>query len=837
VGLALALAPSARAQGDESRPFRLDGLMPAGVRDSATEGWTTFDFMLTNLTFKDRPARVLAFYEGQPGVQYGRDVWLPARTTVKTWVAVGPAPKQDAMGMRTLQFVLVDRLGGVNRPVLPRGEKRTRTQGVLYHERKNWSTAMLVDEELPEASNYGQLPQPPSRDVEAINVARTFRYIRKLSPYVHVMRGVPLPPSSLAFDGIDHFILASERLAQDPAGMRALRQWLQQGGKVWVMLDLVRPEVVAPLLGDGMDFQVVDRIGLTSAQIEGYPSSRERTEEGPVDFVRVLLPPGEPMRHAIKGWPTWFTRSVGRGKVVFTTLAARGWYQLRPGIPPVFQVLASTAGLLGSPAGPGPLLAATAIYPGRAADPGVPYASEPLEALAAELEPSRETNSFRSTAFKPGLAEEIGYSVAGRAMVGLIFGGFLLAALGLGLVLRRSRRPELLGWLGPAAALGAAGVFVALGESSRTAVPPTVAVGQVVEAGTGTDEVPVRGLFGMYRPTRGEAALGTEQAGRFDLDLAGLERIHQRVQTDMDRWHWENLELPVGVQFAPFQTTIATGRPVTAVAHFGPKGIEGTLAAGPFHGAADAILSVPGARKLAVRIGPDGTFRAGSTDLLPPGDYLAGDLNDRQQRRQEIYRQFLADGGPTRFRDRRLLFAWTEPVELPFSLVQGARRAGDALVIVPLRLERSPAGQSISIPAPFLAVRRIREQGPGPVVLGSNASADQHLRFQLPPEVLPFRVEKAQLTVKINAPSRQVTIGAWDQGQLRKLDSVSSPLDPIRQPIPDRTLLVLDDQGGLHLNLAVVDAEPARRGATGQKWTIEYLELEVSGRTEDDKGK
>ena len=67
--------------------------------------------------------------------------------------------------------------------------------------------------------------------------------------------------------------------------------------------------------------------------------------------------------------------------------------------------------------------------------------------------------------------------------MGVALGGMALA---LAIVLRRSRRPELVGWLGPVAALGAAGAFLAQGEVSRRAAPPTVAALQVVEAVPGT---------------------------------------------------------------------------------------------------------------------------------------------------------------------------------------------------------------------------------------------------------------------------------------------------------------------------------------------------------------
>src|SRR5205807_286198 len=81
LGAAFLSTPPASAQDREPPALRLAGLVPGGVRNSLTESWGTFDFSLTNLTNTDRQSRVLLFYEGQPDVQYGRDVWVPARST------------------------------------------------------------------------------------------------------------------------------------------------------------------------------------------------------------------------------------------------------------------------------------------------------------------------------------------------------------------------------------------------------------------------------------------------------------------------------------------------------------------------------------------------------------------------------------------------------------------------------------------------------------------------------------------------------------------------------------------------------------------------------------
>jgi hypothetical protein len=434
--------------------------------------------------------------------------------------------------------------------------------------------------------------------------------------------------------------------------------------------------------------------------------------------------------------------------------------------------------------------------------------------------------------------------------VALVFGGFLAGALALGFALRRSSRPELLGWLGPAAALGAAAAFVALGESSRRAAAPTVAVAQVVEGVAGVPEAAAHGLLAVYRPDSGAAEVGATRGGLFELDMAGLEGRNRRlILTDTDAWHWENLALPAGVRLAPFRATLRTGEPVAAVARFGPDGLEGRVAAGPFRNLGDALLSTPGGRALAARLGPDGAFRAGPEDALPRGQFLAGAvLNDRQQRRQELYRELLrlrpALAPPERrtelvsradpLEGRTALLAWADPVDLGFTLAPEARLAGNALLVLPVRFERPAPGTRVTIPGPLVLCQRVLETGlvwPTPV---STQGADMHLRFQLPRAALPLQVERARLLAQVAAPSRRFTVSGRADGGLVELLRVESPLDPVRVEIDQERLLRLDAEGGLHLNLSLSSIPGGGRGAAeaprDDKWAVEYLELEVSGR-------
>jgi hypothetical protein len=806
------------------------GVYPVGVRDSATEKWGLYEFDISNLTDTDRRARVLMSYDHQPDVQYGRDLWVPAQSNVRSWMFVGPAPPQPFAGRRDLEFLLYDLTGGAERLILPRGEERIRARGVLYRKYEP-STAVLLDEVLPAPEPFGQLPQPEPDEDEIVRHVRTFRAASKLSEYVITEHPGPLPPMAEAFDGIDQFVVASGRIARDPAGLRALRQWLERGGRVWVMLDRVDVEAVAPLLGEALDFQVLDRVHLNDFKIVTQPLGGwapppiQEQQEKAVDFVRVLLPPHERIVHTIDGWPVWFTRSVGRGKVVFTTLGSRGWYKKR------------------EKNDPSPFVN----------HPDLPVPLDPLSSIAGELQrPSKDP--FPEEAFGPVLTEEIGYAVVGRGTVAAVFAGFVAAAAGLAFVLRKSRRPELVGWLGPAAALAAAAAFVVLGESSRRASPATVAAAQIVDAVSGADEAPVRGLYAVYRPDSGPADYGVGRGGLLEVDTTGVEGQTRRLfLTDVDAWHVENLTLPRGVRGATIEATAPTAAPLRAVGRFGPNGLEGTLTAESFLGLSDAVIkppiggsvrSVP-IRNLAVRLSPEGAFRAGVADILPLDRFLTGDavLSDRQQRRQKVYRSLFdpstsekKGGGPggapiagldDRGDGRNVLAVWAQPVDLHVDLVPNARQVGDALLLIPLQLERPAPGGIVTIPGPLIPYRRIDETRVEHPNQSSNADMAQHLRFQLPAEVLPMTVERAELVVKISAPSRTVAIKGLDGNAPIELRQEKSPLDLVRLEVKDSRFLHLDEKGGLHFIVEVRD----KSVEDAPVWKIDYLELEVSGRT------
>jgi hypothetical protein len=810
---ALILASEAPAQQGSQATLRLGEVKAAGVRRSATESWGVFECEVTNPTDVDRKARVLLFYPGQPEVQFGRDVWVPARSTITTWLLAGPPSlPETAVSGEILAFV-AEPEGEDERVFLPTRERGLVARSALYRPRE-LSTAVLLDEDASVAVKHGDLPPSDSPSGEALRLVRTLRASAKLSEFVHEIRPGALPANAEAFAGIDQFVLASNRIGRDPAGMQALRQWLEQGGRVWVMLDVVAAETLDSLLGETQDFDVVDRISLTTFDVQSASSARlakptVQRHDRPVNFVRVLLPPDAQPEYTVNGWPAAFTRQIGRGKVLFTTLGPRGWYQAR------------------TPRdGPSPYLN----------HPTLPVATPPLEAISKELQPTVAPDPMRIASFRPLLSEEIGYSILSRGVVIPIFVAFLLAAVVLVVLLRKSRRREVVSWLIPAAAAGAAATFFVVGERSRGSANPTLAVVQLVDCDTGTDEAAVHGLLAAYRPASGPAPVGVARGGFFDLDMEGIEGQTRRLLvTDLDAWHWDNLGLPAGVRLGTFHATVPTGTPLHATAHFGPEGLEGKIEAGRFEALGDAVLATPEGRMMAVRVDGAGAFRAGSADVLPRGRFLPeAVLSDRQQQRQEVFRELLAGDALKGMAGGSRLFAWATPVDMGFTLAPEARTVGNALLALPLRLERAAAGSRMTIPGPFIPYRQISAAGPIRPARESSQATNMHLRFQLPAEALPLDVESARLVAKIEAPSRRVVVAGHGQVGPVELYRADSPLDPIHLTITDKGLLRLDEQGGLHLHLSISEERSPLGGEkdardVSEKWRIEHQELEVVG--------
>jgi hypothetical protein len=339
----------------------------------------------------------------------------------------------------------------------------------------------------------------------------------------------------------------------------------------------------------------------------------------------------------------------------------------------------------------------------------------------------------------------------------------------------------------------------------------------------------------LFRPDGGPLPLSSTQGGLLDFDMSGLEgQLRQLVMTDLGAWHWENLALPAGVRKGTFRYSTRLEKPVSAVATFGAQGIEGKVAG--FQGWTDALIQSPAQRALAVNFRADGTFMVGEGDLLVPGQYITGTvLTDRQQRRQGIYGPLLSAEAtspqvatPGLVEGRSTLWAWAEPVPLPFSFGPDIRTVGSALLAIPLEFEHSPPDTRVTVPRAFVPMRRMLQGRPSRPTMEGQYGFDQHMRFQLPASVLPMKVERARLFAKVNAPLRRFTVAG--HGASTPIITRESQIDPIEHDIVQSDLLQLDAQGGLNFDIGISEQLKDQED-NPLKWIIGSLELEVVGQT------
>lgn len=787
-------------------------LTPAGVRNYVTEAAGTAAFGLANNTDRDLEARVLTYFAKNSDRQYGRTIRVPAQSTVWSWFpfnAPDPKPDRNFVELKTMIYY---RDGNEERLVLSPDEQPLHSVLTRFFPREA-GTAIMLDADLEDGTRAVLTPEEQTMERDFRELARVFRSCLSLSDRINAIPMRFLPPAVEGFDGVDHIILASNRIADDAAGQEALRGWLARGGYLWLPLDVVEPRTISALLGDSIDLQVVDRLSLTDIPLRRGPANRSQqqevdiTVEEPIDFVRVLAPDQE-ILHTVNGWPASMIVEVGRGRVLFTMLGARGWYRPRA-----------------SNDGPSPYKNFFNLS----------VAQEALLYLANEIRPL-EKPSFSENEFYPFVNEQIGYAVVGRGVTMTVFGVFFLLLAAGAAILGWHARLEQLGWIGPAIALGVAGILLVLGDRAR-AVPRTVAAAQLVETTSGLPEAQVTGLLAVFNPAASTTPVGSSGGGQIDLDLSGLDgRALRRVQSDLNDWHWENLELPAGVRAGPFRYSLRTEAPLSSVIRFGPEGIEGRVTTGGLPHLEDAVLSTSAYLKMGVRMRPDGAFQASSSDTFAPGQYVSGTLLSQKQRdRQQFYSKILAAPLPRSIANRRLLLGWSDVLPLPFTLTQSPQQMGAALTALPLQFERTLPDTAVTIPGPFMEF--VRQSDTGTRLRMANESAQPanlRLRFQVPGSVLPLRIEWARLTLKLSAPSRPVVIAGYEEAKIVPVRQLESPIGVETVEIANPRLLKVDNLGGLFLNVDIGDAPPMM-GPDDKPvrvtWNLEFVDLEVRGRT------
>ncbi len=809
----------------------------AGINRFHRDRWSIVGIRASNHGAAATESVLSVYLEEDSRTQFSRRFWLPAGATRFTWLPILPA--ENIPADRTVLHVSSMQLeGSAGAELLSHvaGEQLIQ-ESIFSLDQSAMQMATIFGRPRP-GTQMSDNDLGDASDDEAYETIIAVRQLYGEDRRTSTLSDQFQPPYPEAYDSLDQLVICSDRLADDSGGLAAIRNWLARGGRVWVMLDLVGLDAARALCGNALNCEVIDRRELTEftlhtpdAAARDMPVDDHWSAEDPVDFLRVRVESAA-IHADIDGWPAAFSFPFGNGQVLITTLGARGWrYQYDEFAEPPPESTQPTSGPTNS-----------------------------LQIIAGIFNHRRDRNGLPAEVVKEVLSEQLGHRVPARSLAAVILLANCGVLLGAGVWFARRQQWEHIAWVVPVLAGVSAGLLVIIGWANTSRVSATAAIFRLVDVASETNEAHSRTWAAFYSPESVELPLEIDRSGSVLPELQDLTGVaKQAVWDDDGRCRWERVGVTSGaVRFASADESGSLDQSIHARAQFGPRGLTGTLEGVEQLGdRADAVVAWPPGPNSAVQLTPQGEFVVGEGQILAPSEYLTGTLlSDEQQRRQSIYRQLLgADDGKT-YPQRATLFVWSHPRSFGLTIPPPFEPAGATLYAIPLDIARTPEKGAFVVPAAFIRMENaglghgsssMYNPRTGKWMPDVEAPTDSFFRFILPVEVRPCQIHRAEITLKVHAPSRTVTLTGWSQGQQVPLETRESPSGILSFVIDQPDLVQVDDQGGLLFGVivsptikqveAIADRDRPRDGVSTKPldtfenatWQIDYLRLQATG--------
>ncbi|WP_237729405.1 hypothetical protein [Schlesneria paludicola] len=760
------------------------------------EKWADLHLAVQNSVDASRELLCATYFDDDPTLQFGRDVWLPARSKLRiTHPVLIPKYSESKGRAINLHSLVIEKSSGEE--ILVKSES-----GQLLHE-----TSMLVTHSRRNTAVIAGSRASEWVPSDVMNLIVACRVDQRLNNKVTILGDQFLPSDEAGLSRLDHIVIAEDRLADDFAAMSALRDWVSAGGHLWVMVDRVKPLFLERLFGDDFTSGIIDRVGLTTVRmdrpamlIDPVEIEGETVEhEEPVELVR-MIPSNMEVSYTVNGWPAAMSRSYGEGRIMLTTLGASGWMKPRKSDPEKKDSAKAVDPMMISDFVAGPEM--------------MNLSSEFFRIPAAEL--------LSPSDLEPQVREYIGYHIPSFSLIVGLLTCFLVSQVALGVWLMRTERLEHLGWIGTSFAVAISLVLLLIGISYRHGVPGTIASIQMAQAIPGTDEVRSQGCIAVYHPEGSASEIQTTCGGLMFPDMSGLENATRRmVTTDLGAWRWENLVQSAGLRvysFARAETVVAR---IEAVATLDANGISGRYS-GRLPPGDDSVLATRFGR-LGVTLKGDGTFAARADSAFEASQYLSARLlSDEQIRRRRTLETLFKSHKEKGFALRPQLLFWSEKWEHGFHFGDDLKPQGSTLISVPLVIQRPANGTEILIPPALLAYRnRINPDGSkGSSIwdefrekwLERSTPGVTWLSFQVPRELLPIVARRARLSIMVTGPVGRIEILGLRRHDVVSLHTVVDPVGTVQIELDDISALSISDDGQLSLGLQMGDS--SRPGLT-----------------------
>jgi hypothetical protein len=649
-----------------------------------------------------------------------------------------------------------------------------------------------------------------ARPFSTYELAVASRVDAELSKDCISFEAMPFPLNAVDWKFIDTLILAEQNALEDAATVSVLQSFLNQGGRIWIMLDDIDTQAIAPLLEKDQQCTTLETVELHRFVVETPKQSislSDRTMDlaTPVAMKR-LVHQGGFATHTIDGWPAALVMPVGRGELILTALGSEAWIEPR--------------------------------YAQWSEDP---YFQSEFELRRwcknlVDLVHTKRAVPLVSLMNMDYPLQHVGNPVVSRSVVAALLSLFCGSLFAFAAWRWSTGEMKWLGTVAPVLALVASVPMVMVAWLQKRDIPSMVAVFQLAQFNNPMGGS-IRESAVVYTPQSARMVLQSDRGGYALPDQSIESGIKTITTDDFQSWRMENAAWPTGA----WRYTTETSLPHASMLVHGELNADGlllTLPEGLPSPMKDPLLSYhAGSAALGEKLADgrilfDGRFPA-------EGDRWTLDamVDKEHSRRTAIYKQILETTDRLQTQTRSL-FGWTDLfLEAPQWDTQLERR-GAALVTFPIELATPSLGTEVLIPYPLVQLQNAEGANSSPIFLGSTGRwisqssnrSESQLEFILPIEAVPLEPSEIQIDWDIQAPRRDVRLSCMrgDSEEPILLASLSEPSIPWQSTLRDPAVLAEMRDGRLTLKIEISDD---KQSGGSVPWRIRSMRMSVRGHT------
>ncbi len=675
-------------------------------------------------------------------------------------------------------------------------------------------TALVIDNE-PRKALYWRWPE--GEPYFTYELAMASRIDASLSRRCLTLDSEPLPLNLTDWKSINLLVVASPIVFDDAASIAVMRQFLLSGGSIWIMLDNIETNAIIDLLPDHQQIETVETVELNRFEVE-VPSysfaSKDRTvdRDDYVQMKRVIQNGGE-VTHTVDGWPAAIWISVGRGRLLLTTVSSSGWIERR-------KIQKS----------PDPALQSEYTLPVWA----IGFANEIHDLkVPAPLNLGEEQYPI----------DRIGNPVVSRSLVAFVLMTFCTCLIAYGFWHALGGGSNRLGVVAPTLALVASLPLVIAAVLQRRDIPTMSTALQFVQIDTAAGANLREGAAIYSNESRSMELIG--KGDGLAIPSSKIETgVRSVITDDFQSWRMANSTWPSGTWRYKTQLALPDVS-LFAQSYLTKEGLSIEL---PNESTKDlpsplqdiVVNMVAGAQSL-------GKLVDGNTRLLVDGELPAeGErwttdtlVNDEQRRRSAVYSKLFEDIQEPQI-PIRTLCGWTDLWPQAPQWNVALERRGTALVNLPVRLATPAAGSEVRIPYSLIKIEHatidkassIFRQDTGKFISEATLATDAEFAFILPPEALPIEVNSLTIDWDIKAPGRKVRLSCECSDGPVELVILNSPSIPWKSKIDDARVLKQLRDGRLVLRIEIAGGHESESTQNSfVSWRIKHLRLNVDGHT------